>query len=102
LQLGQYSEAGHKQVGEAVAKTADILIAVGSQAKLISSEAIANKFLKENIFEFENSQQAGQKLQEIIKPGDIILIKGSRAMAMEKAVFEIMAEPEKAKKLLVH
>ena len=42
-----------------------------------------------------------EKVQEKIQEGDIILIKGSRSMKMEKIVKEIMAEPEKAKELLV-
>lgn len=47
------------------------------------------------------SDDAGKKLQEELKEGDIILIKGSRAMKMEKIIKEIMAEPNKAKELLV-
>ena len=40
-------------------------------------------------------------LKEIIKEGDIILVKGSQSMRMEKVVSEIMAEPARATELLV-
>jgi UDP-N-acetylmuramoyl-tripeptide--D-alanyl-D-alanine ligase len=56
----------------------------------------------DNIFSFDNAEEAGRFLQDRIRQGDIILVKGSRAMAMEKVVKEIMAEPEKAGELLVN
>ena len=59
-------------------------------------------FLKRKIFQFDVSDGAGKVVQEQIKEGDVIFIKGSRAMEMEKVVKEIMAEPEKAEELLVH
>ena len=52
-------------------------------------------------FSFKDSGEAGKFLQQRIKEGDLILIKGSQGVRMEKAVKEIMAEPLKAKDLLV-
>ena len=49
---------------------------------------------------FENPMDAGKALQEIIRPGDLILAKGSQGMRMEKVVEEVMAEPDKATELL--
>jgi hypothetical protein len=43
---------------------------------------------------------AGQKLKKIMQEGDLILVKGSQGMRMEKVVEEIMAEPENASSLL--
>jgi len=40
-------------------------------------------------------------VQNKIKQGDLILIKGSQGMRMEKIVKEIMAEPQRAEELLV-
>ena len=56
---------------------------------------------KDKIFAFCTFDEAGKPLQDKIEEGDIILIKGSRAMKMEKIVQEIMAEPDKASELLV-
>jgi len=49
----------------------------------------------------ENTTKPGKYLQKIIAKGDIIYFKGSQSMRMEKAVEEVMAEPEKKEKLLV-
>jgi len=45
--------------------------------------------------------EAGRFLQEMMQQGDVILVKGSQGMRMEKIVEEVMAEPEKKAKLLV-
>ena len=50
---------------------------------------------------FDDAVSAGRALDPLIKEGDLILVKGSQAMRMEKVVEEIMAEPQKAGELLV-
>jgi len=42
------------------------------------------------------------KLQALIEPGDLVLIKASRALGLERVVKEVMLHPEKAEELLVH
>jgi len=46
-------------------------------------------------------RDAGLFLQDKIGRGDVILIKGSQGVRLEKVVKEIMAEPQNAEKLLV-
>jgi len=101
MELGVETEPGHRIVGEKVAKTADLLFTIGSRARFIADEAKQNGFNKDKIFEFSTSEQAGLPLQQEIQKGDIILVKGSRSMRLEKIIKEIMAEPEKADKLLI-
>ena len=81
------------------AEKTDILITVGAAAKLMADSA-ANQMKTENILSFNTYQEVNDKIQEIIKEGDLILVKGSQSMRMEKVVKEIMAEPELAKELL--
>ncbi|MBI2064185.1 MAG: hypothetical protein HYT66_00525, partial [Candidatus Yanofskybacteria bacterium] len=78
----------------------DILVTVGSRAKFIA-ESAANQMPMENIHKFETSDEAKAKVKELIKEGDLILVKGSQGMRMEKIVEEIMAEPQNKKELLV-
>lgn len=101
LEIGKYTVEAHESVGEEAAKVADIVFTVGLRAKFIGEEVRARKFQCEKIFHFNESQEAGLPLQKIIEPGDLILVKGSRAMKMEKIVEEIMAHPEEQKHLLV-
>jgi len=56
---------------------------------------------EENILQFDESREAGIFIQSMISPGDIILVKGSQSIRMERVVEEIMACPEDKEKLLV-
>ena len=100
LELGKYSIQAHRDAGNFAGTLADILITVGSRAKFIA-DAAGNQMSKENIFSFDTSVEAGQKARELVQEGDLVLIKGSQGIRMEKIVEEIMAEPEKKKELLV-
>ncbi len=102
LEIGKYAPEAHQRIGRKAAQVADLLFTVGERSKFIAQGAKEKGMQKNKISEFYTSQEAGKPLQKIIKPGDIILIKASRSMEMEKIVEEIMAEPKKAKELLVH
>jgi len=102
LELGDYTEEGHRQVGAAVFNNhLDYLIAVGEKAKFIASETERQGLKRDNIFIFSDTEKAGLFLQAKIKNGDFILVKGSQGMRMEKIVKEVMAEPQRASELLV-
>ncbi len=102
LELGGFSEAGHKQVGKrAVEAGIDKLIAVGERARDIARGAEEAGMNKDNVFYFPDAVAAGKFTQDRIKEGDIILVKGSQGMRMEKIVKEIMAEPLRVNELLV-
>lgn len=85
-ELGDYEEEGHRKVGCRTVDSVDMLITVGRQARLISEEARACGLPPDLIIETETNTQAIAHLREIIQPGDIVLVKGSRSMAMEEIV----------------
>lgn len=101
LELGYYTEEGHRQVGAKAAKAVDLLFTVGDRARFIADEAKKQELSEDKILEFSTADEAKLKVQEVIKKGDIVLVKGSRGMHMESIVREIMRHPEKADKLLV-
>ncbi len=102
LELGAYTEEGHRLVGAKVFKSGiDQLIAVGEKARDIIRGATEAGLADDYIFYFDQADEAGRFLQNRIKAGDIILVKGSQAVRLERVVKEIMAEPERAGKLLV-
>ncbi|MDP2676582.1 MAG: UDP-N-acetylmuramoyl-tripeptide--D-alanyl-D-alanine ligase [bacterium] len=100
LELGRFTEQAHRAVAEYLTDT-DVLITVGVRAKFIADEARATGFDAKHIFEFDIAIDAGKKLEEILTEGDLVLVKGSQSMRMERVVEEIMAEPERAGELLV-
>lgn len=101
-ELGEYSDAANASVGKAVAEgKIDVLVVCGTLGAGIADSAIANGMNLDRVFFRENSADAGLFLQEIIEPGDVILVKGSQGSRMEKVVKELMANPLEAPFLLV-
>jgi UDP-N-acetylmuramoyl-tripeptide--D-alanyl-D-alanine ligase len=86
LELGQYEEQGHQTVGAYAAEAADVLICVGERSKTTVKAAIENGFLIENLHWFSNSEKAANPTADMIKEGDVVLIKGSNSMRMEKII----------------
>lgn len=100
LELGKFTIDEHSKLGTAAAFL-DLLIVVGPRAKYVAEGALNGGLSEKNIIEFDDAQSAGKYLENILHEGDIVLIKGSQVMRMERAVLEIMAHPEYAQKLLV-
>ena len=102
LELGSASEEGHKEVGREVFRLGiDYLYVVGERSRDIARGAREAGMSEDKIYHFPRTMEAGVFLQERIKLGDIILIKGSRGSKMEQLVYEIMAKPWLADELLV-
>ncbi len=101
LEIGTYTEEGHLLVGKKVAESGiKHLIAVGERARDFIRGAKEAGMEDDYIFYFDNPEEAGRFLQNRIKEGDILLVKGSQGARMEKIVKELMAEPERATELL--
>ncbi|OGF27588.1 hypothetical protein A2303_02880 [Candidatus Falkowbacteria bacterium RIFOXYB2_FULL_47_14] len=102
LELGAYSEEGHKDVGRYVARAGfDWLFTVGERARHIAHGAKEEGMGEDRIFSFSDSSEVGRFMQDRIRENDLILVKGSQGMRMEKVVKEIIADPLRASKLLV-
>lgn len=101
-ELGALSESAHKEAGEQVAALGiKLLITVGVEGKRIADAAQKSSMHAHDIQSFDASSDAGRYLQEQLQPGDVVLVKGSQMVRMEKIVKEVMAEPERATELLV-
>jgi UDP-N-acetylmuramoyl-tripeptide--D-alanyl-D-alanine ligase len=101
MELGVYSVEEHKKLGEMVAQDIDILLVVGIRARGIATRAREKRMKKSAIFEYTNSNEAGEALKEMLEEGDCVLVKGSQSTRMERVVKEVMASPERAEELLV-
>ncbi len=100
LELGNMEVQAHQEVGNVAATVADVLVGIGTRGKLIT-DAAANQLAPERVFWFPDSTTAAPEVQKLLKPGDIVLVKGSQGVRMERIVKEIMAEPQYARELLV-
>jgi UDP-N-acetylmuramoyl-tripeptide--D-alanyl-D-alanine ligase len=101
LELGKYTIEAHKSIGDYAAEAADFVFTVGPRAKFIVEGLKDKGFNSKNIFTYSNSDDAKKDIEDFIQEDDLILIKGSQGMRMEKIVEEIMAHPENKEKLLV-
>lgn len=101
LELGSFSVDEHKRVGKIAAQSAELLLTVGVRSRATAGGALENQMDESVILQYEDAKKAGLELQNLMQNGDIILIKGSQGMRMEKIVEEIMREPEQASQLLV-
>jgi len=102
LEIGSYTEEGHQVVGKKIAENGiNHLIAVGERARGFIRGAKEAGMEDDYIFYFDKPEEAGKFLQNRVKAGDVLLIKGSQGARMEKVVKELMVEPERAKELIV-
>ncbi|MBI4138900.1 UDP-N-acetylmuramoyl-tripeptide--D-alanyl-D-alanine ligase [Candidatus Uhrbacteria bacterium] len=102
LELGALADDAHRDLGRAVAELGiDMLVASGTLAHAIADGAKDAGMPEGSIFVFPSSVEAGRFIQERLHEGDVVLIKGSQGARMEKITKELMAEPLRAKELLV-
>jgi len=101
LDLGKHAHEAHQIVGGQVSEIADYLVTVGTRARAIAEEAIKSGMDERQVITFDDSQEAGKHIELLLAPHDVVLVKGSQGIRMERTVKEIMAYPEKAEELLV-
>ncbi len=77
-----------------------MLITVGLRGKLIAEAAQNAGMNQKMVFVADTIDEAVHILEEKIQKGDLILIKGSQGVRMERIVKRIMAEPEHANERL--
>lgn len=97
-ELGAYEEEGHRKIGCRAADTVDVLIAVGPQAETVAAEAIACGLAESRVQMMNSTTDALEYLTDVATNGDIILVKGSRSMAMETIVSGLTARTKSAGK----
>ncbi len=101
LELGQFSTREHERIGTVAAASCDMLITIGVRSRKTAEGALEAGMSEKMIYQYEDSLTAGRELQQLIKPGDVILVKGSQGVRGERVVEEVMAEPDRAPELLV-
>jgi UDP-N-acetylmuramyl pentapeptide synthase len=101
LELGSYEEEGHRLVGGRAAQVLGPasrehgkLVTVGHRARWIAEEALAAGMPPADIHVTATNMDAVAVLQGLIRAGDVVLVKGSRATGMDSIV-DTLSRPRK-------
>ena len=92
LELGVCTQAEHYRVGRIAAEKADLLLAYGPNSSRIVSGAVTGGMPESRAKAFENRDEIVAAMKRMIKPGDTILVKGSRGMRMELILEQFLTE----------
>ncbi len=85
-ELGAMSLQLHRELGlYAAQKGVDLLIGIHGDARFITEQAKNARF-------FETPEAAGDFLQTFVRPGDVILFKGSRGTQVERALARMQGQ----------
>ncbi|MBE3558770.1 MAG: UDP-N-acetylmuramoyl-tripeptide--D-alanyl-D-alanine ligase [Ktedonobacteraceae bacterium] len=105
FELGSYAPAEHRAVGEALAGSVDYLVALGEQARFYVEGALAAGMPAQQAYYFSANvnnpaeltaakRAVADLLLHEIRPGDLVLVKGSRGMYME-TLLDLLHAPER-------
>jgi UDP-N-acetylmuramoyl-tripeptide--D-alanyl-D-alanine ligase len=92
LELGAVHEAGHLEVGTAAAAVADLLIVVGPGAEPIARAARAGGMSAGRVLQVPDRQAALEALRPRLAPGDVVLVKASRGIALDRLIEDLRTE----------
>ncbi|HKZ45942.1 MAG TPA: UDP-N-acetylmuramoyl-tripeptide--D-alanyl-D-alanine ligase [Thermodesulfobacteriota bacterium] len=85
FELGEMSDDAHKKVGMFAQDTGiDMLFTIGGYSDALVSGAMEKGMLPDKIYKAHDKAELIKALNNVVKEGDVILIKGSRAAAMEE------------------
>ncbi len=90
-ELGSLAEEEHRIVGRRAGEVADVLVTFGELAQIVAAEAIVvaelgGRSLDVHTFGLDEREALIEHLRETLRPGDIVLLKGSRGLEMENIV----------------
>jgi UDP-N-acetylmuramoyl-tripeptide--D-alanyl-D-alanine ligase len=94
LELGAHADRLHTECGRAVAEAGvDLLIAVGGPpARALASAAVAGGLPDSAVTHVDTREQAADLAAALVRPGDLVLVKGSRGIGTDLVVARLQAE----------
>jgi UDP-N-acetylmuramoyl-tripeptide--D-alanyl-D-alanine ligase len=93
LELGEKEVAYHIQAGKHVAESGwDILVTVGVLSQHMAEGAFSSGMGADQIISFKNSEEAAGEILRLVQEGDLILVKSSRKIGIEKIVERLKKE----------
>ena len=101
MELGKYSSEQHHMIGREVASVVHRLVTVGQRSRATAESAIKAGLSADMVRSYSSAVEAGAFLAPLIQPGDIVLIKGSQSLRMERVSAVLLRYPATAEKVLV-
>ncbi len=100
-ELGDYAQKGHEEVG-AQASKADLLVTIGQGAReWLAPAALKAGLAKDKVISFDSPYEAGGYVANLLKEGDIVLVKGSQNRVFaEEAAKLLLADNKDTAKLV--
>jgi UDP-N-acetylmuramoyl-tripeptide--D-alanyl-D-alanine ligase len=94
LELGTHSARLHEECGRAAAVAAlDVLITIGGPpSRALADAAIAAGMRADTVTSVATSREAAEAVLERVRPGDLVLVKGSRGIGTDLVVERLKAE----------
>jgi UDP-N-acetylmuramoyl-tripeptide--D-alanyl-D-alanine ligase len=90
-ELGSLTELAHFSLGEIVARSGiDVLVTVGARALRIADGAVAEGMQPSAVRPCAGVEEASEVLDDLLSPGDIVLVKASRCMQLERIIEGIL------------
>ncbi|HYI12794.1 MAG TPA: UDP-N-acetylmuramoyl-tripeptide--D-alanyl-D-alanine ligase [Thermoanaerobaculia bacterium] len=86
LELGEQELQFHRDAGKAIPRSIDVVVGVGKRAPALLDGAREAGFTDSQLHHFANAEEAGEFLKGEIREGDLVLLKGSRGVGLDKAV----------------
>ena len=90
LELGDLAESSHDEVGRRAAGVTDVLFTVGDLASGIALAAQGCGLTSAE--HLDSKEAAARALLAVLRPGDAVLVKGSRALALETVVADVESQ----------
>lgn len=101
MELGNHTREEHYRIGKVAGEIVHRLFTVGIRSRITAEGALDSKMSDQNIMQCDTSIEAGKELVKLLEPGDIVYLKGSQSIRMERAVKMILAATHPGEKYLV-
>ncbi len=88
-ELGWYAEEGHLKVGVRAADVCDQLYVVGPLGEIIARGAVEAGMSPVAVEHFDDAVQVGAVLRNEVREGDVVLIKGSRVLELDRLAAQL-------------
>jgi UDP-N-acetylmuramoyl-tripeptide--D-alanyl-D-alanine ligase len=94
LELGGHTVRLHEDVGRQLARMGvDVLLTVGgTPAAAMAKAAVTAGLAREYVRHFPESEEAAAAAAGIVRPGDLVLVKGSRGIRTDRIVERLKAD----------